>query len=415
MRSEASILHVDMDAFYASVEVLEDPTLAGRPVIVGGAGRRGVVAAASYEARAYGVRSAMPSAQARRLCPQAVFVPGHHDRYGDYSRRIHEIFAFYTPLVQGLALDEAFLDVAGGRRLFGSALEIGAEIRRRIAEEVGLAASVGVATTMFVAKLASEAAKPTASLAGVIPGAGVFVVAPGDELAFLHPMPAAALWGVGPATATRLDRLGVSTIGDLASVPLPALEGAVGVAAGRHLHDLSWGRDQRSVQPGRDVKSVGHEETYAYDRHDPADLRRDLVRLADAVASRLRAAGLSGRTVMLKVRFGDFVTITRSQTLPDPVDNGPAIAAVGTALLDQVDVTVGVRLLGVSVAGLSHGATRQLSLDLENRAPAWVEATRAIDRVRHRFGPGAVGPAALLGDKGLSVKQTGERQWGPDA
>jgi DNA polymerase-4 len=414
VRSEASILHVDMDAFYASVEVLEDPTLKGLPVIVGGAGRRGVVAAASYEARAYGVRSAMPSAQARRLCPQAVFVSGHHDRYGDYSRRIHEIFGFYTPLVQGLALDEAFLDVAGGRRLFGSAVEIGAEIRRRIAEEVGLAASVGVAATMFVAKLASEAAKPTASLSGVIPGAGVFVVAPGAELAFLHPMPAAALWGVGPATATRLDRLGVSTIGDLARVPLAALEAAVGVAAGRHLHDLSWGRDERSVQPGRDVKSVGHEETYAHDRHDPADLRRDLVRLADSVASRLRAAGLSGRTVMLKVRFGDFVTITRSQTLLDPVNNGQAIAAAGTALLDQVDVTVGVRLLGVSVAGLSHGATRQLSLDLENRAPAWVEATRAIDRVRHRFGPGAVGSAALLGDKGLSVKQTGDRQWGPD-
>ncbi len=420
-----------MDAFYAAVEVLEDPSLAGLPVIVGGAGRRGVVAAASYEARAYGIRSAMPSVQAQRLCPRAVFVSGHHDRYGDYSRRIHQIFEFYTPLVQGLALDEAFLDVTGGRRLFGSAAEIGAEIRRRIADEVGLAASVGVATTMFVAKLASEAAKPTASLAGVIPGPGVVVVAPGDELAFLHPKPVRALWGVGPATATRLERLGVTTIGELAHVPKASLEAAVGVAAGRHLHELAWGRDEREVEPNRDVKSVGHEETYAHDRHDHADLRPEVVRMADAVATRLRAGGLAGRTVTLKVRFGDFVTITRSQTMPDPLNNGPSIAAVGVDLLSQVDVAPGVRLLGVSVSGLSRGAARQLSLDLDldsgnsgnsgtpaadvSNDPAWVDATEAVDRVRRRFGPSSVGPAALLGDKGLSFKRTGDRQWGPDA
>jgi DNA polymerase-4 len=423
--AQATILHVDMDAFYASVEVLEDPTLLGKPVIVGGAGRRGVVAAASYEARAYGVRSAMPSAQAHRLCPHAVFVSGNHDRYGDYSRRIHEIFGFYTPLVQGLALDEAFLDVTGARRLFGSSVEIGTAIRRRIAEEVGLAASVGVATTMFVAKLASEAAKPTASLSGVVPGPGVILVAPGDELAFLHPKPVAELWGVGPATAARLDRLGVATIGDLARVPRRSLEAAVGSAAGRHLHDLAWGRDERSVQPNRDVKSVGHEETYAHDRYEHADLRREVVRMSDAVATRLRGAELAGRTVTLKVRFGDFATITRSQTVTDPLNSGPTIAAVGLALLAAVEVAAGVRLLGVAVSGLSRGAGRQLSLDLDRGTPPpdgsgsgnearWVEATDAVDQVRRRFGPGAVGPAALLGAGGLSLKQTGDQQWGPD-
>jgi DNA polymerase IV len=426
-RPEATILHVDMDAFYAAVEVLEDPTLAGLPLIVGGAGRRGVVAAASYEARAYGIRSAMPSAQARRLCPHAVFVAGHHDRYSDYSRRIHEIFGCYTPLVQGVALDEAFLDVTGGRRLFGMALEIGREIRGRIAGEVGLSASVGIATTMFVAKLASEAAKPKASLSGVIPGPGVVLVAPGEELAFLHPKPVRELWGVGPATAARLDRLGVATIGDLARVPQAALEAAVGVAAGRHLHDLAWGRDGRTVEPNQDVKSVGHEETYTYDRYEHADLHREVVRMADAVATRLRTAGLAGRTVTLKVRFGDFVTITRSQTVPDPLNNGPTIAAVGAALLAQVNIAGGVRLLGVSVSGLSKGAARQLSLNLDSSSAAversngpgpdsaWEEATHAVDLVRRRFGPGALGPAALLGDKGLSFKRSGDQQWGPDA
>jgi DNA polymerase-4 len=414
-----------MDAFYAAVEVLDDPSLAGRPLIVGGSGRRGVVASASYEARAYGIRSAMPSGQARRLCPQAVFVQGHYDRYADYSRRIHLIFQSYTPVVEGIALDEAFLDVTGARRLFGPAPEIGAGIRRRIREEVGLRASVGVATSKFVAKLASEAAKPSASLAGVVEGAGIVVVEPGDELAFLHPKPVEALWGVGPATAVRLRRLGVATIGDLARVPLASLEASVGAAVGRHLYDLAWARDTRPVEPARDIKSVGHEETYPQDRDDADDLHREVVRMADAVAGRLRAGGLAGRTVTLKVRFGDFATITRSQTVPDLVDTGPAIAAAGAVLLAQVDVTAGVRLLGLSVSGLSRDAARQLTLDLDAgsggparqggpvAAPAWEDTSRAVDQVRDRFGAGAVGPAALLGESGLRVKRPGDTQWGP--
>ncbi len=324
-----TILHVDMDAFYAAVEVLEEPGLEGRPLIVGGSGPRGVVASASYEARAYGVRSAMPSVQARRLCPHAIFVPGRYDCYAEYSRRIHAIFHSYTPMVEGIALDEAFLDVSGGRRIFGNAVTIAGAIRRRILEELGLRASVGVATSKFVAKLASEAAKPTASLSGIEEGPGIVVVEPGRELAFLHPKPVEALWGVGPATAARLRRLGVATIGDLARVPRAGLEAAVGTAAGRHLHDLAWGRDDRPVQPGRDIKSVGHEQTYAHDRDDSGELHREVVRMAEAVAGRLRAGGVAGRTVTLKVRFGDFATITRSQTLADVVDSAPVIADSG--------------------------------------------------------------------------------------
>ena len=419
-RAEASILHVDMDAFYAAVEVLRDPSLAGKPLIVGGAGRRGVVAAASYEARAYGVRSAMPSGQARRLCPHAVFVSGRYDDYMEYSQRIHQVFESYTPVVEGIALDEAFLDVQGSRRLFGTGPEIATQIRQRIRDEVGLSASVGVAASKFVAKLASEAAKPRAMLSGVVPGAGVVVVAPGQELEFLHPRPVEALWGVGPATASKLHRLGVATIGDLARVPPDTLELAVGPASGRHLYDLAWGRDDRPVEPDRATKSVGHEETYAHDRDDPVELRREVVRMADAVATRLRAAGLSGRTVTLKVRFGDFETITRSQTLASAVDTGPVMARVGVALLDQVDVTAGVRLLGVSVSNLAQGVARQLSLDLDGGAehppaePVWDEATRAVDQVRQRFGDRALGPAVLLGDGGLVIKRRGDTQWGPD-
>jgi DNA polymerase IV len=425
--AEATILHVDMDAFYAAVEVLLEPALAGRPLIVGGAGRRGVVASCSYEARAYGVRSAMPSAQARRLCPQAVFVAGRYDRYAEFSRRIHEIFRSFTPLVEGIALDEAFLDVAGARRLFGPAPEMAAAIRGRIELELGLTASVGVAASKFVAKLASEAAKPRATLSGVRPGRGVVVIEPGEELDFLHPLPVEALWGVGPATAKRLHRLGVTTIGDLSSVPVETLEHALGRAAGRHLHDLAWGRDDRAVEPERDVKSISHEETYAHDRDDRNGLHGEVVRMADAVGARLRVAGLACRTVTLKVRFGTFATITRSFTLTAPADSGVALARVAVGLLEQVDVSAGVRLLGVSASNLIPRADRQLELQwgdgagpaattadaADDSGPGWDQATDAVDAVRRRFGERAVGPAVLLGGDGLRIKRQGDTQWGP--
>ena len=407
---QPGILHVDMDAFFVAVEVARDPSLAGRPVVVGGTGERGVVAAASYEARAHGVHSAMPATRARRLCPHAVFLPGRHDRYREVSERVMAVLASFTPLVEPLSLDEAFLDVSGARRLWGTGPEIAARIRERIRDEEGLTCSVGVAPTKFLAKLASEAAKPTASLDGVRPGAGVVVVPVGDELAFLHPLPVRALWGVGPRTHERLDRLGIATVGDLARLPLDTLVAAVGDAHGHHLHRLANGVDERSVVPDQAVKSIGHEETFARDRHDHAALVADLVRMADAVGRRLRAAGQAGRTVVLKVRFGDFTTITRSVTLPDPVDSGRAIAQAAEDLLSALDVSPGVRLLGVSANGLVAGGTEQLRLD----DPAdWSEADRTMDRIRERFGDDAIAPAAVLGDAGIRSRRPGEQAWGP--
>jgi DNA polymerase-4 len=410
--TEPTILHVDMDAFFAAVEVLVDPSLKGKPVIVGGSGDRGVVASCSYEARAYGIHSAMPSARARRLCPHAIFVHGHYDLYSDYSKRIHAVFESFTPLVEGISLDEAFLDVAGARRLFGPAPEIAAAIRARVRDDLQLDCSVGVGPSKLIAKLASKAAKPKASLKGTDPGAGVVVVEPGGELAFLHPLPVSALWGVGPATETRLRRFGVATVGDLAAIPLDALVGSLGNALGHHLYELSHGLDPRPVEPVRETKSVGHEETYATDLIDLEDLRREAVRMADAVGSRLRSANLAGHTVTIKVRFHDFETITRSHSVPGWVDTGNEIARTACTLLEQVDPTPGVRLLGVSVSNLVKGAARQLTLD-EVDGPAWGDASRAVDEVRSRFGDAAVGPAALVADGGLQVKRQGAQQWGP--
>jgi DNA polymerase-4 len=406
-RDSPSILHVDMDAFFAAVEVLCDPSLAGRPVIVGGTGGRGVVASCTYEARAYGVRSAMPAAQARRLCPHAVFLPGRYDTYAAYSRRVFDIFRSFTPLVEGISLDEAFLDVAGARRLFGEPEQIARAIRERVRDEVGLTCSVGAAAVKFVAKLASEAAKPRPSPHGPLPGPGVVVVPPGEERSFLHPLPVRALWGVGPATLAKLERLGLRTVGDLAALPLTTLVAAVGEAHGRHLHDLAHGRDDRPVVPDAPAKSVGHEETFARDHHDRAALAVEATRLAEAVADRLRDRGLAGRTVTLKVRFGDFRTITRSRTLPVPVDTAAALARAARDLLDGIDPAPGVRLLGVSVSNLFAGSPRPLPLGGDD---AWWEVSDAVARVRARFGAEALRPASLVG---RAPKRRGDQQWGP--
>jgi DNA polymerase-4 len=406
-----TILHVDMDAFFVAVELLDRPELVGQPVVVGGAGARGVVAAASYEARSYGVHSAMPSTRAKRLCPHAVFLPGRHDRYSEVSRQVFDLFRTVTPLVEGLSLDEAFLDVAGARRLLGEAPSIAWRLRRRIGDELGLTCSVGVAPRKLTAKLASEAAKPRPSRTGPLPGPGVVVVRPDEELVFLHRHPVGALWGVGPATQRRLDRFAVKTVGDLAALPVDTLVGALGEAHGRHLHDLAWARDERPVVTSSAPKSVGHEETFARDHASPEWLGREVVRLADAAAGRLRRAGLSGRTVVLKVRFADFRTITRSATVAQPIDGGRAIAAVAKRLLDAVDVSPGVRLLGVSVTGLSEGGGQ---LSLEDGGPgSWSAATGAVDAIRSRYGDDAIVPAALAGPAGVRVKRRGDQQWGP--
>lgn len=416
----AAILHVDMDAFFVSVELLRRPELRGRPVVVGGSGPRGVVAAASYEARAYGVHSAMPGARARRLCPHAVFLPGDHAHYSEVSGRVMAIFRSFTPLVEPISLDEAFLDVAGARRLLGAPMEIAHALRARIADEEGLTCSVGLARVKFLAKLASEAAKPKASPTGPVPGAGVFEVVPDQELAFLHALPARALWGVGPATMARLERLGVRTVGDLAALPLNTVVGSLGAASGAHLHALANAVDPRPVVADQAVKSISHEETYPSDRYRRADLEVEIVRLADAVGTRLRTAGVAGRTVTVKVRFGDFSTITRSTTVPEGVDSGHRLARLGRDLLAQVDLSGGVRLLGLAVSQLDGGDARQLSLDellspTEGARPAdWPGAEEALDAVRARFGATALGPASLAGPGGLRIARRGQQQWGPD-
>jgi DNA polymerase-4 len=420
---DRTILHVDMDSFYASVEILADPSLRGRPVIVGGSGSRGVVASCNYEARSYGVHSAMPSVRAQRMCPHAVFVHGRFDAYSDYSRRFHEIFRSYTPLVEGISLDEAFLDVTGSRRLFGDGAAIGAAIRRRIREEVGLECAVGVGRSKFIAKLASKAAKPTPSSSPgrpPAPGAGVVVVDPAREIEFLHPLPVGALWGVGPATRKRLERFGIVSVGDLAAMPVDTLVGALGQAQGRHLYDLAWARDDRPVVPDSKPKSIGHEETYAADLHDLRALGHEAVRMGDAVGHRLRKAGMEGRTVTIKVRFHDFRTITRSSTLPTPTATATVIAGVAKELLTSIDPGSGVRLFGISVSNLVDVQDEQLTLDavLPRDAegvdqPGWDDASRAVDAIRERFGDGAVGPAALVDADGLHLKRQGDTQWGP--
>ena len=375
-----TILHVDLDAFYASVEVLDNPALAGKPVLVGGTGPRGVVAAASYEARRFGVHSAMPMGRARRLCPQAIVLPPRFDVYHARSAQVHGIFAAFTPVIEPIALDEAFLDVTGAARLFGDGREIGAAIRARVRAETGLTASVGVAPNKLLAKLASDDAKPD----------GMLVVEPGTELAFLHSHPVRRLWGVGPATLARLDRFGVETIGDLAALPEASLVEALGKAHGAQLHALAQGRDERPVEADRETKSIGQEETFPRDVADREVLRREVRRMAERVGSRLREHDLAGRTVTLKVRFPDFRTITRSATLPEAFDVTAQITDLALGLLDKVDVAGGVRLLGVTVSNLIQGAVQQGSLFGDGSGPV-PPVQSAIDAVRAKFGDDAVG------------------------
>ncbi len=409
---DRTILHVDMDAFYASVEQLRNPDLRGKPVIVGGPGARGVVAAASYEARVFGIHSAMPSIQAQRLCPHAIFVAGDHEHYGEVSARVMAIFTSFTPLVEAISLDEAFLDVTGARRLHGDGPTIGAKIRATVLEQEGLTCSVGVAPSKFVAKLASEAAKPRVGRRGPEPGLGVKVVAPHEVLSFLHPLPVQSLWGVGPKTLEKLHRLGVDTIADLAGLEERPTLAALGAANGAHLRRLAMGLDDRDVVPHQRAKSIGHEETFARDHHEIDTLQHELVRLGDAVAARVRAAGMAGRTVSIKVRFHDFRTITRSITLASAVDTGPDVVRAASALLAKVDPAPGVRLLGIHVSQLADHSARQLSLD-DVEAPSWDDATGAIDAIRARYGPGAIVPASLAGPDGVRVKKRGDQQWGP--
>lgn len=377
------ILHVDMDSFFVEVERLDDPELIGRPVAVGGTGARGVVASASYEARAFGVHSAMPVGEARRRCPGLLIVNGSHGRYGAVSAEIFDIMRSFTPLVEGISIDEAFLDVSGLRLHYPSAEDIGAQIRSAIRDQIGIPSSVGIAANKFVAKLASKHAKPD----------GMLRIEKGTELDFLHPLDVGELWGVGEATGRTLGDLGIRTIGDLADAPPSLLEHRIGKAAAQHLSALAHARDPRAVEGGTPTRSVSSEGTFARDLRDRDAIERETLRMCDQVAARLAKARVAGHTITLKVRFSDFTTISRSSRHSEPVASTADLWATTRMLIDRAAIGArSVRLLGVAVSDLVDvERTRQLALGRE-RADA---AADAVDGVRERFGAGAVMPARV--------------------
>jgi DNA polymerase-4 len=390
MRTEATILHADLDSFYASVEQRDDPRLRGRPVIVG----MGVVLAASYEAKAYGVHGGMGGAQARRLCPDAVAVKPRMHAYGEASKAVFEVFRHTTPLVEGLSIDEAFLDVGGLRRVSGTPLEIAARLRTDVREQVGLPITVGVARTKFLAKVASRVAKPD----------GLLEVPPDREFAFLHPLPVDMLWGVGPVTAGKLHDQGLWTVGQVARVAEERLVSMLGRASGRHLYALAHNQDPRRVQVGRRRRSIGSQRALGRGPRSPADLDAILVGLVDRVSRRLRAANRYGRTVVLRLRFDDFTRATRSRTLWRATAQTQTILRAVRELMAAARPLIeerGITLVGVAISGLDDD-TVQLELPLHG--PDISALDGALDAVRARFGSDAVTRAVLLGrDPGLSV------------
>jgi DNA polymerase-4 len=381
------ILHVDMDAFFVEVERRRDPSLVGSPVAVGGAGARGVVASASYEARRHGVHSAQAMSMARRLCPQLVVVPPSHMLYEEASAQVFEIFRSFTPLVEGLSLDEAFLDVSGLRRHHPGPVEVATAIRVEIRARLRLPASVGVASSKFLAKLASEAAKPD----------GLLHVPAETQLEFLHGLPVESLWGVGPATLAGLRRLGVVTVGDLAQLPDTAVLSALGPTHGRHLISLANGIDPRPVTPDIEAKSISVEETYERDLVGAESIEAALLSLAQRLGGRLRRSGVAPRTITLKVRFDDFSTITRSVTLAGPRPNPRDLYHTALDLLGSVDASRPVRLLGLGGSGLEEsGVPGQLDLEADE---SWERVSEAVAEVRDRYGDHSVEPARLLASR----------------
>jgi len=380
------IIHLDMDAFYASVEQLDNPALRGRPVIVGGSLERGVVSACSYEARPFGVRSAMPMRRAVRLCPEAVVLPVRMARYREVSRQVFGIFARYTDRIEPLSVDEAFLDVAGCERLFGPAAEIAARIRREVRDELGLAISAGVAPNKFLAKLASESAKPD----------GLLEIAPGQVDAFLLPLPVERIWGVGAKAAEQLHRLGCRSVADLRRLPEAQLVRLFGVWGGR-LYRLARGEDDRQVEVDQPAKSFGAEETFAADLTGREVLQRQLLAQAEKVATRLRRQGLEGRVVTLKVRYGDFETVTRQLTLAEPTANGLLLYRAGLELLARTEAgSRPVRLLGLSAGELEPAAQGQATLFPDERNRKLANLDRSLDRLAERFGNRPVRRASLI-------------------
>jgi len=390
----ATILHVDMDAFYASVAERDDPSLRGKAVVVG-VGARGVVLSANYAARKYGIRAAMPVGRAKRMAPHAIFVTPDHQRYSEVSAKVMEIFDSFTPLVEPISLDEAFLDVTGARKLLGTGREIAVEIRRKVEASEGITCSVGIAPSKFIAKLASGHCKPN----------GILEIPADRILNFLHPLPVNAIWGVGPKTAETLERLGLRTVADIANLPRATLIRALGQASGASLYELAWGRDYRDVTPNEPDKSISAAETFAQDIDDPEEILQEYLRLTEKAAARLRENGYYTKTISIKVRFADFSTISRSKTLPLPIDSTHEIYEIAKALYLALNLDrARLRLVGISLDNLSEAAPEQLLLGA--REKGWREADTAIDRAKLRFGGGSVRPGRLIRKSSADPKES---------
>ena len=384
--TQATILHVDMDAFYASVAERDNPELKGKAVVIG-MGARGVVSAANYEARKFGIHSAMPVGRARRLAPHAIFLPVDMARYQEVSEHVMEIFHSFTPWVEPISLDEAFLDVTGSQKLLGTGREIAVAIRKKVEEQEGITCSVGIAPSKFIAKLASNHCKPN----------GMLEITSDRILTFLHPLPIQAMWGVGPKTAEVLERLGLRTIEDIAKLPRTTLIRALGEANGASLYELAWGRDYRDVTPEEPDRSISAAETFAQDLDNPEEILTEFLRLTERATARLRDRDLFAKTISIKVRFADFSTINRSKTLPLPIDSTHDVYDVVKGLYQALRIErARLRLVGVSLENLSKGAPHQMMLG--EREVGWRQAEGAIDQARARFGKGSVRPARLIKD-----------------
>jgi DNA polymerase-4 len=384
--TQATILHVDMDAFFASVAERDNPELKGKAVVIG-MGARGVVSAANYEARKFGIHSAMPVGRARRLAPHAIFLPVDMARYQEVSEHVMEIFHSFTPWVEPISLDEAFLDVTGSQKLLGTGREIAVAIRKKVEEQEGITCSVGIAPSKFIAKLASANCKPN----------GMLEITSDRILTFLHPLPIQAMWGVGPKTAEVLERLGLRTIEDIAKLPRTTLIRALGEANGASLYELAWGRDYRDVTPEEPDRSISAAETFAQDLDNPEEILTEFLRLTERATARLRDRDLFAKTISIKVRFADFSTINRSKTLPLPIDSTHDVYDVVKGLYQALRIErARLRLVGVSLENLSEGAPHQMMLG--EREVGWRQAEGAMDQARARFGKGSVRPARLIKD-----------------